>query len=136
MLRLGNPSTTEKDLFLKELLPGLRSLLTEKGIPHRFNRTGSMFCLFFTDREIVSSYAEATNCDVEKFRRFFHAMLEQGVYLAPSAYEAGFVSSAHTDEVIDQSIARAGRAYVADLPQMAAAHGSGQGSPTVVGIGQ
>jgi len=92
------------------LLEGLCSEAREAGIPVTTAQAGTMFGVFFTDRECVSSYAEATNCNVEQFRRFFHAMLEQGVYLAPSAYEAGFVSSAHTDEVIDESVARAGRA--------------------------
>jgi glutamate-1-semialdehyde 2,1-aminomutase len=92
------------------LLEGLRGESREAGIALTTAQAGTMFGLFFTDRECVSSYAEATNCNVAQFQRFFHAMLEQGVYLAPSAYEAGFVSSAHEDEVIEESVARAGRA--------------------------
>jgi len=70
-----------------------------------------MFGLFFTGATQVSSYAEATNCDVERFKRFFHGMLDEGVYLAPSAFEAGFVSAAHTDREIDATIAAARRVF-------------------------
>ena len=70
-----------------------------------------MFGLFFTGADAVSSYAEATACDVERFKRFFHGMLDEGVYLAPSAFEAGFVSAAHTDREIDATIAAAQRVF-------------------------
>jgi glutamate-1-semialdehyde 2,1-aminomutase len=66
-----------------------------------------MFGLFFTDAPEVTSYAAATRCDVERFKRFFHGMLAAGVYLAPSAFEAGFVSAAHGDAEIDATIAAA-----------------------------
>jgi glutamate-1-semialdehyde 2,1-aminomutase len=66
-----------------------------------------MFGLFFTSAQQVSTYADAVRCDVERFKRFFHGMLDAGVYLAPSAFEAGFVSSAHTDAEIDATIAAA-----------------------------
>ena len=59
----------------------------------------------------MTSYADATACDVERFKRFFHGMLDQGVYLAPSAFEAGFVSAAHTDREIDATIAAAERVF-------------------------
>ena len=64
---------------------------------------------FFTDAPAVTSYAQATACDVERFKRFFHGMLAEGVYLAPSAFEAGFVSAAHTEELIDTTVAAAAR---------------------------
>ena len=67
-------------------------------------------CSSPTQRE-VRSYAEATSCDVERFKRFFHGMLDEGVYLAPSAFEAGFVSAAHTDREIDATIAAAQRVF-------------------------
>ena len=70
-----------------------------------------MFGLFFTDAAQVTSYADATRCDVERFKRFFHGMLDEGVYLAPSAFEAGFVSAAHTDADIDATIAAAARVF-------------------------
>jgi glutamate-1-semialdehyde 2,1-aminomutase len=72
---------------------------------------GGMFGFFFTDRPRVTRFQEATACDIERFKKFFHAMLGEGVYLAPSAYEAGFVSSAHTDADIAATIAAAGRAF-------------------------
>ena len=70
-----------------------------------------MFGFFFTDAEQVSSYQQATECDLERFKRFFHLMLEEGVYLAPSAFEAGFVCAAHGDEQIEATIAAAERAF-------------------------
>jgi glutamate-1-semialdehyde 2,1-aminomutase len=70
-----------------------------------------MFGLFFTGAAHVTSYAEATACDVERFKRFFHGMLDEGVYLAPSAFEAGFVSAAHTDADVDATIAAAARVF-------------------------
>ena len=66
---------------------------------------------FFTSAPRVHSYAEATACDVERFKRFFHGMLAEGVYLAPSAFEAGFVSAAHTDADIDATVAAADRVF-------------------------
>ncbi|KAG1532668.1 hypothetical protein G6F50_016133 [Rhizopus delemar] len=71
-----------------------------------------MFGLFFTS-EKVETYAQATACDIPAFNRFFHAMLEQGVFLAPSAYEAGFLSSAHAAAVIEATLAAARVAFKA-----------------------
>ena len=62
-----------------------------------------MFGLYFR-RDIPSSYAEVMECDVESFNRFFHAMLQEGIYFAPSSFEAGFVSSAHSDMVIRKTL--------------------------------
>ena len=70
-----------------------------------------MFGLFFTDQPKVSSYAEATRCDIAAFKQFFHLMLQQGVYLAPSAYEAGFLSLAHSEEDLAATIAAADHAF-------------------------
>ena len=63
-----------------------------------------MFGLFFTDQPQVSRFEHVSQCDVECFKLFFHGMLEQGIYLAPSAFEAGFVSSAHGDDEIAQTL--------------------------------
>jgi glutamate-1-semialdehyde 2,1-aminomutase len=71
-----------------------------------------MFGLFFTSQK-VESFAQATQCDVAAFRRFFHAMLRRGVYLAPSAYEAGFLSSAHGEDELALTI-EAARASFAE----------------------
>ena len=73
------------------------------------NQVGGMFGLFFTDAERVTNYQQATACDAEQFKRFFHGMLAEGVYLAPSAFEAGFVSSAHTEVQIDETVAAAAK---------------------------
>ena len=70
-----------------------------------------MFGLFFTDKTEVSSYQDVMACDTEKFKLFFHKMLEQGVYLAPSAFEAGFMSLAHSDEDIDRTLAAADKVF-------------------------
>lgn len=69
-----------------------------------------MFGLFFTD-QVVETYAQATACDTGAFNRFFHAMLERGVFWAPSAYEAGFVSSAHDAAVVEETLAAAREAF-------------------------
>jgi glutamate-1-semialdehyde 2,1-aminomutase len=73
-------------------------------------RVGAMFGLFFTS-EKVETYAQATACDTAAFNRFFHAMLGRGVFLAPSAYEAGFVSSTHDEAVIDATLEAAREAF-------------------------
>jgi glutamate-1-semialdehyde 2,1-aminomutase len=70
-----------------------------------------MFGLFFTDERIVDRYGKVMACDVERFKRFFHGMLDEGVYLAPSAYEAGFVSAAHSAAEIDATVAAATRVF-------------------------
>ena len=70
-----------------------------------------MFGFFFTDAPRVSSFAQATACDIERFKRFFHGMLAEGIYLAPSAFEAGFVSAAHSDDLIDATVQAAARVF-------------------------
>jgi len=67
--------------------------------------------LFFTDAAKVTNFAETTACDQERFKKFFHGMLNEGVYLAPSAYEAGFVSIAHTNEDLNKSIEAATKVF-------------------------
>jgi glutamate-1-semialdehyde 2,1-aminomutase len=92
------------------LTDGLLAVAAETGTPFSVNRVGGMFGLFFTG-EKVESYAQATAGDVTAFNRFFHGMLKRGVYLAPSAFEAGFVSSAHSDDVIAQTLEAARGAF-------------------------
>jgi glutamate-1-semialdehyde 2,1-aminomutase len=94
----------------ERLTTGLTALAQDAGVPLSTNRAGAMFGLFFTDTNPVTNYAEATTCNEAQFRRFFHAMLEQGVYMAPSAFEAGFVSGAHGDEEIDATLDAAAKA--------------------------
>ena len=101
--RLGNATD--------RLVAGLTEAAARAGIPLATNHVCGMFGFFFTGADRVNSYAEATACDVERFKRFFHGMLAEGVYLAPSAFEAGFISAAHTDADIDATIAAAGRVF-------------------------
>ena len=86
-----------------QLETGIRGLLERKGLPYKFNRVGSMFCLFFTDQEIVNLDSVMT-ADTDRFRKFFTAMLEQKIYVAPSPYETGFVSLSHGVSEIDETI--------------------------------
>jgi glutamate-1-semialdehyde 2,1-aminomutase len=92
------------------LTDGLTAVAIEAGVPFNTNRTCGMFGLFFTS-EKVETYTQATACDVSAFNRFFHAMLERGVYLAPSAFEAGFMSNAHSDEDIADTLEAARAAF-------------------------
>jgi len=92
------------------LTDGLRAMAIAAGAPFSTNRVCGMFGLFFTDVE-VDSYAKAAACDVAMFRRFFHAMLARGVYLAPSAFEAGFISSAHSEDDIAATLQAARESF-------------------------
>jgi glutamate-1-semialdehyde 2,1-aminomutase len=76
---------------------GARKAIEENGLSLKLNRVGSMFCLFFTDREI-NNVDDVKQCDFEAFRKFFWAALDEGVYFAPSQYEAGFISLAHSEQ--------------------------------------
>ncbi|MDH5785080.1 MAG: glutamate-1-semialdehyde 2,1-aminomutase [Chromatiales bacterium] len=95
---------------VERLVNGIMAEAKKAGIPMSENHIGGMFGLFFTEEEKITSYGQAVEKgDGERFNKFFHGMLKEGVYLAPSAFEAGFVSSAHTDADIDETIAAAGR---------------------------
>ncbi len=95
----------------ERLVEGLKAAAHDAGVPLATNHVCGMFGFFFTDAPTVTRYAEATRCDVEAFKRFFHAMLAEGVYLAPSAFEAGFISITHGPDEIDATIAAARRAF-------------------------
>jgi glutamate-1-semialdehyde 2,1-aminomutase len=86
------------------LVDGIVSQAKAAGIPMTSNTVGGMFGLFFTDAESVTNFEQVTQCNVERFNKFFHGMLNEGVYFAPSAYETGFVSAAHTDADIQNTI--------------------------------
>lgn len=92
------------------LMRGFADAATKAGVPLYTKTIGSMFGFFFTAQS-VSRFAQASACDIAAFKRFFHLMLEEGVYLAPSAYEAGFMSAAHSDADLQQSIAAAERSF-------------------------
>jgi glutamate-1-semialdehyde 2,1-aminomutase len=94
-------SLTEKT---EKLTSGLKERAAKAGIAMSTNSVGGMFGLFFTAEQQVTSFAQVMHCDQALFKRFFHAMLEQGVYLAPSAFEAGFVSAAHSDEDLEKTL--------------------------------
>ena len=93
------------------LCDGLEAAARDAGVPFTTTRVGGMFGLFFTDQPYVDTYAQAVACDTAAFNRFFHAMLARGVFLAPSAFEAGFMSSAHDAPVIEATIMAAREAF-------------------------
>jgi len=97
-----------------QLETGLREAAAAAGVPVTFNRCGSMFCGYFTDAP-VHNLADALRSDRQRFARFFHGMLAEGVYLAPSQFEAGFLSTAHTEDDIARTVSAAARV----LKQMA-----------------
>jgi glutamate-1-semialdehyde 2,1-aminomutase len=92
---------TEKTTFMVD---GIVAAAKEAGIAMTSNQAGAMFGLFFSKEDMISNFAQVTACNLERFQHFFHGMLEEGVYLAPSAYEAGFVSSAHSQEDLEHTI--------------------------------
>ena len=123
----GNPVAMAAGLTTLELIsrPGFHDELAQKteylvngimaeakkaGIAMSENHVGGMFGLFFTEEARITGYSQAVEkCNVDRFKLFFHGMLSEGVYLAPSAFEAGFVSAAHTTADLDATIAAAGR---------------------------
>ena len=126
----GNPVAMAAGLVTLELIdqPGFYDRLTERthqlvsgfagaaadaGIPLSVECAGGMFGCVFTDQGPVRSFAQVAAADVERFKRFFHGMLDAGIYLAPSAFEAGFVSAAHGDDEIQQTIAAASKVFAA-----------------------
>jgi glutamate-1-semialdehyde 2,1-aminomutase len=96
-----------------ELIARLRAAAANAGVPLATNHVCGMFGFFFTQEAAVDSYAKVMASDVRRFNRFFHAMIAQGVYFAPSAFEAGFLSAAHGSVEIDATVAAAERAFAA-----------------------
>ncbi|GKT12195.1 MAG: glutamate-1-semialdehyde 2,1-aminomutase [Thiomicrorhabdus sp.] len=97
------------DTKAKRLTSGLQAAADELNIPFTTNQIGGMYGYFFSEEKNISRFAQVAKGNMEHFQAFYHGMLNEGVYLAPSAYEAGFVSSQHTDEDIDNTIAAAKR---------------------------
>lgn len=93
------------------LVAGLKDAAAGAGVPLAENHIGGMFGVFFTDAGQVTNFAQATACDSDRFKRFYHEMLARGVYLAPSAFEAGFVSAAHSASDIQATIDAAAEAF-------------------------
>jgi glutamate-1-semialdehyde 2,1-aminomutase len=96
----------------RKLTDGLRARAQAANIPLFTNAIGSMFGLFFTDATEIKSEADAKRCDVALFKQFFHGMLAEGIYLAPSAFEAGFVSAVHGDHEIEQTLQAAEKVFL------------------------
>ncbi|MBW9274454.1 MAG: glutamate-1-semialdehyde 2,1-aminomutase, partial [Candidatus Thiodiazotropha sp. (ex. Lucinisca nassula)] len=96
---------------VEKLVEGIMQQAKAAGVPLAENHVGGMFGLFFSDNASVNDYAAATACRQDRFKAFYHAMLERGIYLAPSAFEAGFVSDAHSDEDIENTIRAAGESF-------------------------
>lgn len=95
------------------LSDGLKAVADAAGIPLAVEQAGGMFGFVFTDEPEVRTFEQVAHADIERFRRFFHGMLDEGIYLAPSAFEAGFVSAAHGTDEIDQTLAAAEKVMAA-----------------------
>ena len=93
------------------MVQGLEERAKQFNIPLTSNHVGTMWGLFFSEEEKIVNYQQVMACDTERFARFFHGMLEEGVYLAPASYEAGFTSSAHTDQDIKDTLDAAERVF-------------------------
>ena len=93
------------------LVEGLCDRAAAAGIPLTSNHVGTMWGIFFSAEEKIINYSQVMRCDTERFAKFFHGMLKEGVYLAPASYEAGFMSAAHTDEDIQHTLDAAERVF-------------------------
>jgi len=124
----GNPLAMTAGLTMLEIISrdGFYTELTEKteklvsgmleqakvaGIPMTSNQVGGMFGLFFSEEDKIENFAQVSKCNIESFNRFFHVMLDSGINLAPSAYEAGFLSSAHSEQDINETLEAAKVAF-------------------------
>ncbi|HGJ5898691.1 glutamate-1-semialdehyde 2,1-aminomutase [Arsenophonus apicola] len=112
LTEVAKPNTHKRLTELTtQLANGLQEKAQQAGIPLIINHVGGMFGLFFTTAPQVNCYQDVMQCDIEKFKQFFHLMLDEGVYLAPSAFEAGFMSVAHSHEDIERTIKAAKNAF-------------------------
>jgi glutamate-1-semialdehyde 2,1-aminomutase len=108
VLKRENPYQ-ELDRKTKTFVEELKGILTSKGVPHTVNRIGSMFTVFFTEGE-VKNYSDAKRSDTELFGKFFNKLLEEGVLIPPSQFEAWFISTSHDDKVLQEALERIERA--------------------------
>ena len=99
--------TRKTDMFVE----GMVAAASENNIPMTSNHVGGMFGLFFSKEEKITNFKQVSECNVEQFNAFFHGMLAQGIYLAPASYEAGFMSSAHTDSDIAETLTAAKKVF-------------------------
>ncbi|MGH8548517.1 MAG: glutamate-1-semialdehyde 2,1-aminomutase [Methylococcales bacterium] len=95
----------------QRLARGLVERASAAGIPLVANQVGGMFGILFSEAESVADFEGVMNCNQERFRRFFHGLLERGIYIAPSAFEVGFVSAAHNPEIIDATLDAAEKVF-------------------------
>ena len=98
-------------LYDRQVAEGLKAAADRHGIPLAINHVGGMFGFFFSQENSISRFEQVTRCDMAAFKRFYHLMLDEGVYLAPSAYEAGFLSMAHGEAEIAHTLAAADRSF-------------------------
>ncbi len=96
----------------EKLVKGLEQRAAKANIPLTTNQAGAMFGFFFSKEKNISTFEQVSACDAERFKKFYHGMLEEGVYLAPSSYETGFVSSAHSDEDIEKTLDAAEKVFL------------------------
>ena len=96
----------------RRVFTGLAAAAADAGIALCVEHQGGMFGFVFTDAGPVRSFAQVADADVQRFKAFFHGMLDEGVYLAPSAFEAGFVSAAHGEAEIEQTLSAARKVFV------------------------
>jgi glutamate-1-semialdehyde 2,1-aminomutase len=114
LTEISKPDVFEKlTAKTSQLITGLSGAAKQHGVPMTFNQVGGMFGFFFSNEARVSNYQQATQCDTAAFKHFFHLMLQQGIYLAPSAYEAGFISLAHSDADLKATIEAAANSFAA-----------------------
>ena len=95
----------------EKLVNGLKERAEKTNIPLTTNQAGAMFGFFFSEEKNITTFEQVSACDAERFRKFYHGMLDQGVYLAPSSYETGFVSSAHSDDDIAKTLDAAEKVF-------------------------
>jgi glutamate-1-semialdehyde 2,1-aminomutase len=108
---LGEPGVYEElEERSAQLAEGIKAAAENAGVPIYQTRAGSMGCVFFSDGP-VTDFATASKCDLARYARYFHAMLERGVYLAPSQFECYFVSTAHTPEQVERTATAAAESF-------------------------
>ena len=101
---LAEPGVYERlDAVSNQLAEGMKQNLKSLGLPYVVTRVGGMLCMFFTETQVVD-YQSVATVDVERFKKYFWALVERGVYLAPSQYECMFPSIVHTDEDVDMTL--------------------------------
>ncbi|MFP6775365.1 MAG: glutamate-1-semialdehyde 2,1-aminomutase [PS1 clade bacterium] len=116
-LAMLNILSADKDFYstlnttTNKLVNGILSKAKERGVDMAANVVGGMFGLFFTKEKVVTNFEQSSKCNIDIFKNFYHLMLKEGVYLAPSAYESGFVSSKHTEIEIEHTVEAADSAF-------------------------